>query len=182
MLVANPVANTMRPNTNRGPPDDRGAPEPVGQPPHRDDAQDQEPARDPGHKDDGPGAHMIRSLDVGRENRQSLALQVVERDDDGQDDERPSPGLAQTLAQRHCLLAGPRQHVLRKQDILRRVRQPVVARLPDRRRGGPVRPRSWCWLGPGSEGPAADGSLNPAPIPSCDPPLRIGPPAHAGHA
>ena len=64
------------------------------------------------------------------------ALQVVECDDDGQDDERRSPVLAQSLAQM-SLLAGARQHVLGEEDLLR-----VERRLRSRAASATRRARS----------------------------------------
>ena len=88
----------MSPNTKVAQPMIGRPPEPVGQPPHRHDAQDQEAAGDTRHEGDRAGADVKRRLDVGRQDGQPRALQVVEGDDDGEDDEGREPRGAQTLA------------------------------------------------------------------------------------
>ena len=102
----------------RGAGDDRSAAVTVGQPAHGQDAEHQEGAGDPGHEDDDARAHSERRLDVGREDAQAGALEVVQRHDDRQDHERRGAGLSQTLPERRPLLARPRQEILGKEHLL----------------------------------------------------------------
>ena len=91
----------------RGAGDDRGAAVAVGQPAHGQDAEHQEGAGDPGHEDDDARAHSERRLDVGREDAQAGALEVVQGDDDRQDHERRGAAPSQALPQGRLLLARP---------------------------------------------------------------------------
>ncbi len=118
MLVARPERKTMMPKKNVAQRDDRGAAVAVGQPAHGQDAEHQEGAGDPGHEDDDARAHSERRLDVGREDAQAGALEVVQGHDDRQDHERRGAAPSQALPQRRPLLARPRQEILGKEHLL----------------------------------------------------------------
>ena len=110
-----------QPEREGGPADDGRAPVAVGQPSHRHDAQDEEAARDPRHEGDGAGRDVERRLDVGSKHGKPGALQIVQRDDDGQDDEGACARSAQPLPQRDLLLARSREHVLGEQELRHRL-------------------------------------------------------------
>ena len=120
MFMAKPVAATMSPNGDGGPADDGRAPVAVGQPTHRQDAQHEESAGDPRHEGDGTGRDVERRLDVGGEDGEPGALEVVQRHDDGQDDEGACSRGAQPFSQRDLVLACSREHVLGEQELRHR--------------------------------------------------------------
>ncbi len=142
----------------RGAGDDRGAAVAVGQPAHGQDAEHQEGAGDPGHEHDDARAHSERRLDVGREDAQAGALEVVQGHDDRQDHERRGAGPSQALPQRRPLLTRPRQEVLGKEHLLF-----VLGRAggPEkcRRGGGPDRRGSRPEDSPGTDVVEPEGSL-----------------------
>ena len=168
MFMAKPGGEHHQPEREGGPADDGRAPVAVGQPAHRQDAQDEESARDPGHEGDGPGRDVEGRLDVGREDGEPGGLEVVQRDDDGQDDEGACSRRAQPLAQRDLLLARPRQHVLGEQELRHRLgRQlPLGGRIDHQvRQVG----RTHVVGGAGTRGPPTVGSLIGMPDPRARP-------------
>ncbi len=77
----------------------------IGEVSHREGAEDQEGARRADHERDRPVRHVQRVGDVGREQAERSALELLQRRQEDQDDERVGAALREPLAQRHRLAA-----------------------------------------------------------------------------
>ena len=154
----------------------RSASQPIGRMPST-----RKPPEIPATKTMTPELDVEGRLDVGRQDGEPRALQVVEGDDDGQDDEGRVPGLAQALAQRDVLLARSRQEVLGEQHLRRRLAGPLTlgglvddqVRQVGRARGlGGTRRRDTCGRGFAQRRPDLRGRRHPHSTLTA----RLGPP------
>ena len=108
-----------------GPADDRWTAVSVGQPAHGQRAEHQERARCRGEEHDRPVAHPERVAQVGGEHRQRRRLELLQRAQEHEHDERADPADAHRLAERDLLLPHPgkevggEQHLLLRRGLLR---------------------------------------------------------------
>ena len=104
------------------PADDGRSPVAVGEPAHRQRAEHEERARRRGEEHDGAVAHAERVADVGREHAERRRLELVERREHEQHDERGDAADAQAVAQRELLVADPGEQVVGEEHLLLRRR------------------------------------------------------------
>ncbi|MGR7000942.1 hypothetical protein ACU686_27535 [Yinghuangia aomiensis] len=103
------------------PADDPAAPEAVGQPPHRQRAQDEEGAGGGGDDDDGGVAEAEGVADVRGEQTEGRGLQFVHRRQAGQRQERHGAAGGEALAERDVFAADAGQQFVGEQHLALRL-------------------------------------------------------------